>query len=129
MKFAFICTGEKAISAESAEYFPDVFFMLREVVGIDQYVVQIDDDIDVHHIGEDVIHEPLKSCRSVSKAFWHYQPLKGSVMSPEGGLPFISCCNANQMVCVPEIDFILDSCFLWCIEQIRNEQKWITILL
>ena len=72
MKFAFICTGEKAISAESAEYLPDVSFVLRKVVGIDQYVVQVDDDIDVHHIGEDVVHEPLKSCGSVSKAFRHY---------------------------------------------------------
>ena len=116
MKFAFICTGEKAVSAESAEYFPDVLFVLRKVVGIDQYVIQVDDDINVHHIGEDVIHESLKSCRSVSKAFWHYQPLKRSVASSEGGLPFVSCCNADQMVRVPEVDFSVDSCFSWCIE-------------
>ena len=45
MKFAFICMGEKAISAESVEYFPDVSFVLRKVVGIDQYVIQIDNDI------------------------------------------------------------------------------------
>ena len=41
----FICTGEKATSAESVEHFPDVSFMLRKVIGIDQYVVQIDNDI------------------------------------------------------------------------------------
>ena len=45
VKFTFICTGEKAISAESAEYFPDMLFVLRKVIGIDQYVVQIDNDI------------------------------------------------------------------------------------
>ena len=129
MKFAFICTGEKAVSVESAEYFPDVLFVLRKVVGIDQYVVQVDDDIDVHHIGEDVIHEPLKSCGSISKAFQHYQPLKRSVTSPEGSLPFISCCNVNQMVCMPEVDFSVDSCFSWCVKQIGNERKWISILL
>ena len=39
VEFTFICTGKKAVSAESAEYFPDVFFMLREVIGIDQYVI------------------------------------------------------------------------------------------
>ena len=114
---------------ESAEYFPDMLFVLGEVVGIDQYVVQIDNDVNVHHIGEDVIHEPLKSCRSVSKAFQHYQPLKISVTSPEGGLPFVSCCNANQMVHVPEVDFSVDLCFSWCVEQIGNERKWISILL
>ena len=45
VQFAFICTGKKAISAESAEYFPDMLFVLREVVGIDQYVIQIDNDV------------------------------------------------------------------------------------
>ena len=116
MKFAFICTGEKAVSAESAEYFQDVSFVLGKVVGIDQYVIQVDNDINVHHIGEDVIHEPLKSCGSVSKAFRHYQPLKRSVASSEGGLPFISCCNADQMVRVSEVNFSVDSCFSWCVE-------------
>ena len=129
MKFAFICMGEKAISVESAEYFPDVLFVLGNVIGIDQYVTQVDNDINVHHIGEDVVHEPLKSCGSVSKAFRHYQPLKRSITSLEGGLPFVSCCNANQMVRVLEVDFSVDLCFSWCVEQIRNEQKQITILL
>ena len=55
VKFTFICTGEKAISAESAEYFPDVLVVLGKVIGIDQYVVQIDNDINVYHIHEDVI--------------------------------------------------------------------------
>ena len=50
MKFTFICVGEKAVSAESVEYFPDVSFMLGKVVGIDQYVIQIDDDVNVYHI-------------------------------------------------------------------------------
>ena len=129
VKFAFICMGGKAVSTESAEYFQDVSFMLRKVIGIDQYVVQIDNDINVYHIREDVVHELLKSCGSVSKAFWHYQPLKRSIMSLEGGFPFVSCCNANQMVHVPEVNFSVDSCFLWCVEQIGNEWKWITILL
>ena len=128
VKLAFICMGKESISAKSVEYFPDMVFVLGEVVGIDQYVVQIDNDIDVYHICEDVIHELLKSCRSISKAFWHYQPLRGSVMSLEGSLPFVSCCDANQVVCVPQVDFGVDSCFSWCVEQIGNEWKWITIL-
>ena len=111
MNFAFICMGEKAVSTESAEYFLDVLFVLRKVIGIDQYVIQVDDDINVHHISEDVVHELLKSCRSISKAFWHYQPLKRSVASSEGSLPFVSCCNADQMVHVSEVNFSVDLCF------------------
>ena len=92
-----------------------MLFMLHEVIGIDQDVVQIDNDIDIYHICENVIHESLKSCGSISKAFWHYQPLKRSVLSLEGGFPFVSFGNAYEMICVPEIDFGVDSCFSWCI--------------
>ena len=33
------------------------------------------------------------------------------------------------MVHMPEVDFSVDSCFSWCVEQIGNEQKGVTILL
>ena len=88
--------------------------MLHKVIGIDQDVVQIDNDIDVYHIHENVIHESLKSCGSVSKAFWHYQPLERSVLSSESGFPFVSFGNVYEMICMPEIDFGVDSSFSWC---------------
>ena len=118
MKFAFICTGEKAVSAKSPQHFPDMAFMLCEVVRIDQDVIQIDNDIDVYHIRENVVHESSKSCRSVSKAFRHYQPLERSVSSPESCFPFVSFGNAYEMIRVPEIDFGVDSSFSWCVQQV-----------
>ena len=90
-------------------------FVLHEVIGIDQDVIQIDYDVDVYHIHEDVIHESLKSCGSISKAFRHYQPLERSVSSPESGFPFISFGNAYEMIRMPEINFGVDLSFLWCI--------------
>jgi len=36
-------------------------FVLRDVVGVDEYFVQVNDDNDVDHICKDVIHESLKS--------------------------------------------------------------------
>ena len=62
---------------------------------------------------------------SVTECNRHHQPLERSTTSPESSLPFISCCNANQVVCMPEVNFVVDSCFSWCVEQIGNEQKWI----
>jgi len=53
MEFAFICMGEKAIGAESEEYFPYMGFVLRNVV-------QIYDDYDIDHIHKNVVHESLK---------------------------------------------------------------------
>ena len=90
-------------------------FVLHEVIGIDQDVVQIDNDIDIYHICKNVVHESMKSCRSVSKAFWHYQPLERSIWSPESSFPFVSFGNAYKMICMLEIDFGVDSCFSWCI--------------
>ena len=65
-----------AKSMESAEYFPNMGFVLRNVVGIDEDVIQIYDDYDVDHIHENVVHKSLKGCGCISKPFRHYQPLK-----------------------------------------------------
>ena len=41
MELAFICMGKKSVSAESVEYFPNVEFVLGNVVGIDEDVIHI----------------------------------------------------------------------------------------
>ena len=83
-------------------------FVLHEVIRIDQ-------DVNVYHICEDVIHESLKSCGSVSKAFRHYQPLERSVLSLESSFPFVSFGDAYEMIHVPEINFGVDSSLSWCV--------------
>ena len=107
--------GKKAVSTKSPSHFLDMVFMLCKVVRVDQDVVQIDNDIDIYHIRENVVHEPLNSCGSVSKAFWNYQPLERSVSSLESCFPFVSFGDAYKVIRVLEIDFGVDSCFLWCI--------------
>ena len=47
MELAFVCMGKKSVSME---------FVLRNIVRIDEDVVQIYDDYDVNHICEDVIN-------------------------------------------------------------------------
>src|SRR6266481_6064959 len=103
--------------------------MLGKAIRVDQYVIQIDNDIDVYHIHKNVVHEPLKSCGSISKSFRHYQPLKGPILGPECGLPLVSSSDANQVVHVPKVNFSVDLCFSWCIQQIRDQRKRVAILL
>src|SRR5882724_3663754 len=110
VELAFVCTSKQSISAEPTKYFLNVSFVFGNVVRIDENVIQIYDDNHVDHICEDVIHKSLKSCWSISKPFRHYQPFKGTVTGPQGSLPFVSGCNLNEMVCVPEVDFGVDSC-------------------
>jgi len=52
MELAFVCMGKKSVSVESAEYFPNFEFVLGNVVGIDEDVIQIYDDYDIDHICE-----------------------------------------------------------------------------
>jgi len=76
MELTFVCMGKKSVSAESAECFLNVGFVLGNVVRIDEDVVQIYDDYDIDHIHENVFHKSLKSCRCISKPLRHYQPLE-----------------------------------------------------
>ena len=114
MELAFVYMGKKSVSTESAEYFLDVGFVLKDVVGVDEDFIQIDDDNEVNHIHEDLIHELLKSCWSISKPFRHYQPLEGTITGLEGSFPLVSGCNPNKMVSMPEVNFGVESCFSWC---------------
>src|SRR5882672_3299859 len=53
MELAFVCMGKNSVSTESSEYFPNMSFVLGNVVGINEDVIQIDDDYDIDHICED----------------------------------------------------------------------------
>jgi len=90
MELTFICMGKKSISAESREYFSNMEFVLRNVVGIDEDVIKIYDDYEIDHICKDVIYKSLKSGRCISKPFRNYQPLEGTIVGLECSLPFIS---------------------------------------
>src|SRR5882672_1854356 len=90
VELAFVCMGKKSISVESAKYFSDVSLVFGNVVRVDEDVVQIDDDYDINHVREDVVHKPLESRWSISKPFGHYQPLERSITSSECSFPFVS---------------------------------------
>src|SRR5882672_6435787 len=62
MELTLVCMGKKSISMELLEYFPNMSFVLGNVVGVDEDVIQVNDDNDVDHICKYVIHKSLKSC-------------------------------------------------------------------
>jgi hypothetical protein len=68
----------------------DVFPVVRQVIGIDQDVVDIDNDANIKHIAENVIHETLKNRGTACKTERHDLPLKQTVSGLEGGLPFVA---------------------------------------
>src|SRR6266481_9951736 len=115
-KFIFASIRCTIPNFQTCKWFCCSLYMLGKAIRVDQYVIQIDNDIDVYHIHEDVVHELLKSCGSISKPFRHYQPLKGPISGLECGLPLIPSSDANQVVCMLKVDFSVDSCFSWCVQ-------------
>ena len=60
----------------------------------------------------------LKSGRRIRKSEGHDAPFEGAVAGAESGFPFISLSNMDQVVCVIEVDFCVESCLLWAVEEV-----------
>src|SRR5882724_2731956 len=95
MELTFVCMGKKSISAESAEYFSNVEFVLRNIVRIDEDVIQLYDDYDIDHIHEDVIRKaavPLVSPSGITNhsinhsRFRMQSSIRLQVKSIQGGM-------------------------------------------
>jgi hypothetical protein len=53
---------------------------------------------------------------------WHDEPFEGAIACTESSFPFITFSNANEVMSMLEIDFGIDLCSSWCIEEVRNER-------
>ncbi|KIM60195.1 hypothetical protein SCLCIDRAFT_1184953, partial [Scleroderma citrinum Foug A] len=93
MELTFLWLGEEIVLSETSEDFADMFLMGLEVLG---------------EIHKDTIDESLKSCGSIYQAKGHDIPLKGTIPCAERGFPFITFCNADQVVCMAEINLRVD---------------------
>jgi hypothetical protein len=114
---------------ESSENFADMLCVVRGVIGIDKYVVKIDNDRNVKEIGKNVVNEVLKSRRGISETFRDNQPFKGAIASTEGGLPFIAFGDPDQMVGVFKVDFSVDACSPGSVKKVRGKGNRIAVFL
>jgi len=67
VKFAFLCFGIKTSLVEMLEYFFYMPVMFGHVIRVDEYIIQIDHNIDIQKIGENIVHKLLKSHGSIGK--------------------------------------------------------------
>jgi len=61
---------------ETLEYFFNMPVMFGHVIQVDEYIIQIDYNTDIQKVRENVIHELLEGCKSISKTEGHYRLLK-----------------------------------------------------
>jgi hypothetical protein len=87
---AFVDSGIEAVLSESSKYFAYMFSVKLGVVRVDEDIVEIDDNTNIEHVGEDVVHKSLERRRGVGKSERHDLPFKRSVAGSECGLPLIT---------------------------------------
>ena len=129
MELTFLWLGEEIVLLEVSEDFSDVFLMGLEVLGVYQDVIQIDNNTDIEEICKDAIDESLESHRSICQAEGHDIPLEGTIPCVERGFPFITFCNADQVVRMAEINLRVDLGLARGIKEIGNKGKWIAVFL
>ncbi|KIN98040.1 hypothetical protein M404DRAFT_158630 [Pisolithus tinctorius Marx 270] len=95
VKLALLWLGIKAMLSKAAEYLFYVFTM------------------QLHHVCKDAIDESLEGHRRVSQTEWHYPPLVRTITSAECCFPFISVCDADQMIGMAEVDLGIDFSAAW----------------
>jgi len=76
VEFTFLCFGIKISLVEMLEYFFYILVILGHVIRVDEYIIQIDHNTDIQQVGENVVHELLKGCGSISKTKGYYRPFK-----------------------------------------------------
>ena len=105
---------------EATEYLMDVPYMLFFRVGIDEDVNQVYQYAYIKQVAEDVIHKMPKSGGHIRKSKGHDVPFEGAVVGAESSFPFIAFLDMDQVVCMTEVNFHIESCLLWAVEEVRD---------
>ncbi|KIN99444.1 hypothetical protein M404DRAFT_155233 [Pisolithus tinctorius Marx 270] len=101
VKLTLLWLGIKTMLSEVAEY---LFYMF------------VYHNADIEHVHKDAINKLLEGRRCISQTEWHYLPLIRTITSAECHFPFISICNADQMIGMAEVDLGIDFNTAWGVE-------------
>ena len=71
MEIAFVSSGVKTIFSETSEYLSHMFTMEFWIVGVDEDIIQVENNTDIKHVGEDIVHKSLKSGWSIGESERH----------------------------------------------------------
>ena len=72
VELTFLWFGIQPVLPESAEDLLDLFMVSSFIRRINENIVKVDDNTNVQHISEDIVHEVLESAGGVGKPKRHY---------------------------------------------------------
>jgi hypothetical protein len=113
---------------KATQDFFDVLLVFGGILGVDEDVVEVDDDVDVEKVTEDILHESLESRRGVAEAERHDQHLEEPISGPEGSLPFVAFGNAYQVIGRTKVDLSVNLSLPRGIEEVRDTGKRVFVL-
>ncbi|KIM63316.1 hypothetical protein SCLCIDRAFT_117979, partial [Scleroderma citrinum Foug A] len=114
MELTLLWLGEEIVLSEASEDFVDMSLMGLKVLG---------------EIHKDAIDESLESRRSICQAKGHDIPLEGTILHVKCGFPFITFCNADQVVHMAEINLRVDLGLARGIEEVQYQREWVVVFL
>jgi hypothetical protein len=82
-----------------------MFFMGCKIFGINEDIIQIDNNTYVQHIHKNAIDKALESGQSISESFRHNQPLIRAIVPLESSFPLISFHYPDKMIGRMEVYF------------------------
>jgi hypothetical protein len=104
-----------------------VLFVRGKVGGVDENVIEVNNDTDVDHVREGVVHEMLECRGSIQESEWHDTPFEGSVSGVEGGFRFVTFGDTHKVVGMSEVDFGVDASFPRGVEEVGDEWKGVSV--
>ncbi|KDQ30026.1 hypothetical protein PLEOSDRAFT_1027867, partial [Pleurotus ostreatus PC15] len=129
LEFALVCSEEELVPLEDLQDTPEDPAMLFARLGVDQNVIQIDNDHTFRNeLPEEVVHHGLEGRWAIRQSEEHYQRLEESTRSPERGLPLVALLDPDVVETPPDVELGEVASVPEFIHQVRDERKWVPIL-
>jgi hypothetical protein len=128
IKRALVRVNHEAVLSEACKHQLDMTVMLAWVSGVDEQVVQVDNQKHIMHIFEYVVHERLEGRGGVGETKGHHIILKAAKPTSEGGFPLIALTYAHQVVSVRKVEARVNAGFGNSIDEVRDEWEQVSIL-
>ncbi|KIM65173.1 hypothetical protein SCLCIDRAFT_113450, partial [Scleroderma citrinum Foug A] len=104
--------SKELVMVQVPKHFLNVFDMVLHIVYY---------HADIKHICDDRVDKSLEGSRGIGEAKRHHLPFVGAIASAEDGFPLIALSDANQMVCMPKINFSIDLRLTWGVKEVGDE--------
>src|SRR6266481_1795226 len=117
----------QVVLSESCEDSSDVVAVFLDRVREDQDVIEVNNDEEVGHVLENIVHEVLKSSRGIGESHGHDQELKRAIACSECGLPLMTSSDADIVVACMQIKLGVDLGRAELVDEVSNEGDWVSI--